>query len=37
VEFYRKLAANNSGTRFATVPGVGDIATIRQSLKAALS
>jgi adenylate kinase len=37
VEYYRKLAANNSGTKFATVPGVGDIATIRQSLKNALA
>jgi adenylate kinase len=36
VDFYRKLAAANSSTRFATVSGVGDIAAIRQSLKDAL-
>jgi adenylate kinase len=36
VDFYRKLAAKNAATRFATVSGVGDIAAIRQSLKDAL-
>ena len=36
VDFYRKLAAKDSATRFATVSGVGDIAAIRQSLKDAL-
>ncbi len=36
VNFYRKLAAGNSATRFATVSGVGDISAIRQSLKNAL-
>jgi adenylate kinase len=36
VNFYRKLAANDPATRFATVSGVGDIAAIRQSLKTAL-
>jgi adenylate kinase len=36
VDFYRKLAAKNSATRFAAVSGVGDIAAIRQSLRDAL-
>jgi adenylate kinase len=36
VDFYRKLAASNGSTRFATVSGVGDIAAIRKSLENAL-
>jgi adenylate kinase len=36
VDFYRKLSADTSATRFATVSGVGDIDTIRQSLESAL-
>jgi adenylate kinase len=36
VNFYRELAAATPATKFVTVSGVGDIAAIRQSLKAAL-